>query len=342
MATNKNAITRYHVLDTCFRNNGRKYFIEDLIEACNDRLHEVNPNIEGIKRRQLYEDIKFMESEAGYAAPIGRFTEGKKTYYRYRDLSFSINNQPLNATEIEQLNAALNIMQRFTGTPMFEWVKDVVMVLENKLGRINQQKDIIAFEGNPDLQGLPWMKPLFEAIINQQVLVISYKDFKSHEPYAVTFHPYYLKQYNTRWFVFGYNEDSPATQHPAPQWNLALDRIQDVKPARGRSYQVSSTDWEDFFYDMIGVTKFHQPVEQVLLRFSTDQAHYVETKPLHPTQKVKARHEHCVDFQIEVIPNIELEQLILSFGEKVEVLAPETVRETIKERIRQSFNRYSN
>ena len=36
MATNKNALIRYKILDTCFRNPGKKYFIEDLIEKCAD------------------------------------------------------------------------------------------------------------------------------------------------------------------------------------------------------------------------------------------------------------------------------------------------------------------
>ena len=34
MATNKNALIRYKVLDNCFKNVGRKYFINDLISEC--------------------------------------------------------------------------------------------------------------------------------------------------------------------------------------------------------------------------------------------------------------------------------------------------------------------
>ena len=35
MATNKHASIRYQALDKCFRNRGRKFFVEDLILACN-------------------------------------------------------------------------------------------------------------------------------------------------------------------------------------------------------------------------------------------------------------------------------------------------------------------
>jgi len=33
MATNKNAIIRYQALDKCFRNPGRKYFMDDLMDG---------------------------------------------------------------------------------------------------------------------------------------------------------------------------------------------------------------------------------------------------------------------------------------------------------------------
>jgi len=66
MATNKNASIRYNVLDKCFRNPGRKYYIENLVNACNDALLEFSGNPDGIKKRQIFEDIKFMESVQGW------------------------------------------------------------------------------------------------------------------------------------------------------------------------------------------------------------------------------------------------------------------------------------
>ena len=40
MATNNHAIIRYQVLDKCFSNVGRMFFIDDLILACNHALFE--------------------------------------------------------------------------------------------------------------------------------------------------------------------------------------------------------------------------------------------------------------------------------------------------------------
>ena len=63
MSVNKNALIRYQVLERCFRNPGRMYFIDDLLEECNRALMDFDPRSEGIQRRQLFDEIRFMESE---------------------------------------------------------------------------------------------------------------------------------------------------------------------------------------------------------------------------------------------------------------------------------------
>ena len=66
MAITKHALIRYHTLDRCFRNPGRRYYITDLLEACNEAINELEPNSKGIQKRQLYDDILFMESSQGW------------------------------------------------------------------------------------------------------------------------------------------------------------------------------------------------------------------------------------------------------------------------------------
>ena len=323
MALNKNALIRYQALDRCFRNPGRMYFWEDLLEECNKALLDYDPSSDGIQRRQLFNDILFMESEQGWSVPLGRIRQDRKVYYRYEDLNFSINNQPLNDLEAEQIKSALQIFSRFSGTPQFEWVNEMIPMLESKFGLIERKNEIISFESNIDLKGLHFLTPLFNAIINERVLLVKYKDFKSTEPYEITFHPYYLKQYNSRWFAFGLNSDKQVSN-----WNLALDRIEDLSETSIK-YQASTTDWEEYFYDLVGVTR-PEGVElrEITLKFSPEVAPYVITKPLHPSQK-NQNDDTGLKVRIKVIPNFELERLVLSFGEQVRVISPQDFKERI-------------
>ena len=334
MAVNKNALIRYQTLDRCFRNRGRMYFMEDLVEECNKALEEINFKTNGIRKRQIYEDIRFMESEQGWSIPLEKHYFGKKTYYRYSESSFSINNQPLNESEATQLKLALSIISRFAGTPQFEWIHEVTPMIESKLGLIETKKNIISFEANVDLKGIEYLSTFFNAIVNERVLDVKYQDFKTAKPYSFFFHPYFLKQYNNRWFVFGLNESNGN-----PQWNLAIDRIIEIKETP-RSYEADITEWEDYFYDFLGVTKLQdKPLEEVVLLFTNDIANYIISKPIHPTQKHKIV-ENGLEVRIQVIPNFELKQLILSFGKNVKIVRPNHLAQLISEELENTLTHY--
>lgn len=334
MATNKNAAIRYQSLDKCFRNPGRMYFWEDLLQECNKALADFESGSEGIQRRQLFDDIRFMESEQGWAIPLGRIRHGRKVFYRYEDLSFSINNQPLNDAEVEQIKSALQVFSRFSGTPQFEWVNEMIPMLESKFGLIERENEIISFESNIDLKGLHFLTPLFNAIVNERALLVKYKNFKSPIPYEFSFHPHYLKQFNNRWFVFGLNSDNGV-----PIWNLALDRMESLSEVNLK-YAASQIDWEEYFYDIVGVTRPEGiEIQEIVLRFSPEVAPYIVTKPIHPSQKHKDG-PNGLDVRIKVIPNFELEKLILSFGEQVTVVFPQDFKERISHRLKTASRLY--
>lgn len=335
MPVNKNAYIRYQVLDSCFGNFGRKYFWEDLLEKINLILSE--NDIDGIGRTQLFKDIRFMESEAGFAIPLERYKDGRKVYYRYNDKNFSIRNSPINQQESESIKSALSVLSRFKGLPQFEWINELIPVLKDKLGFKNKEKQVILFDSNIDYKGIEYIEPIFNAITYERVLEITYQDFKSHAAYSFKFHPYILKQYNNRWFVLGRNHE-----YNIPTWNLALDRIKSIKECNSE-YIKFEYDWEDdYFYDIIGVTMIkNSKIEKVVLQFSKDIAPYIKTKPIHPTQSKPVFSENgYMTISIKVIPNYELERLILSFGDKVKIISPDSVKNIIVSRIKNSFNQY--
>lgn len=338
MAVTKNALVRYQVLDKCFRNPGRNYTLDDLLEECNKALYELNGDTDGIKRRQLQKDIVFMESDQGWAIPLERIRFGEKNqkvYFRYEDSSFSINNQPLNQSEAEQLKAALLMLSRFTGAPQFEWIQEIIPIIEDKLGLVGNGEKVIAYDQNVDAAGLQHIQAFFNAITNKVVLQVTYKDFTAPDPYQLLFHPYYLKQYNNRWFVFGHKEGTDRTD-----WNLALDRVVDTSMTKV-TYSMCETDWEEYFYDIVGVTKPNEGiVEKILLKFSHEQAPYIITKPLHPSQRIK-NCETGMEVRVALIINFEFERLLLSFGERVEVIEPPHLRNKIAGILQTAAEHYS-
>ncbi len=332
MATNKHAQIRYNTLDKCFRNTGRKYSIDDLVEACNIAICEFTGKEEGIKKRQLYDDIRYMESEQGWAIELEKAKDGRKVFYRYEDPNFSISNKPINETEANQLKEALLTLERFKGLPQFEWIEELGTRLDAEF-KLNKNSDkVISFEENEYLTGKQFISELYNAIIYKKVVTIDYKTFKNENIIQYQLSPYHLKQFNKRWFLFGKSLNFETLT------NLALDRIVSISELGGE-YQQNSINFEEYFEDVIGVTIPEAEIQTIKIKIDETLVPYIKTKPLHPSQvSMFQNNENYVI--LKVIPNYELESLLLSYGESIQVLEPASFVEKMRMRIEKMTNNY--
>ncbi|MDR3339982.1 MAG: WYL domain-containing protein [Candidatus Symbiothrix sp.] len=334
MSTNKNAQIRYLILDNCFRNTGRRYFIEDLISECNKKLQEIDPEFKGISRRQIFDDINFMESSEGWSIDLLREKGGKKVFYHYADPAFSINNMPLNEIEITRLQSTLQLISQFKGMPQFEWMAELLPKLKQNASADSEV--IMEFESNVYLNGLDKIGIIYNTITYKKVLKINYLPHTCEASFDVIIHPYYLKQYNNRWFLLGYN--------PLPDrynWNLALDRIQDIKELDAEFIPNTEINWQDYFEDIIGVTTpFGQTTEKIILHFYGKTAYYMLSKPIHGSQKAKWIDKEILEIQLELMVNYEFEQFILSYADSIKVIQPQSLADKIKSRLSNGYNLY--
>jgi predicted DNA-binding transcriptional regulator YafY len=177
---------------------------------------------------------------------------------------------------------------------------------------------------------------LYNALRYKKPLKVKYHPYQDEIPYDLIFHPYFLKQYNGRWFLFGFN---PVSQKP--DWNLAIDRIMEIKEQSIEFVENTEINWEEYFEDIIGVTKPEgQVLEKVVLHFYGKTGNYIQTKPLHGSQKSKWIDDQVLEVVLEVIPNYELERLILSYADSVKVIQPTKFKESIKNRLQMGFEKY--
>jgi len=335
MATNKHAQIRYQALDKCFSNSGRRYYIEDLIEECNKALLNQTGIVDGVKERQVRKDISDMESI--WNISLCKLRDGKKVYYCYEDTRYSINNQPLNETEINQLKETIYMLNRFKGMPQFGWMEEILARFENTFKLKGATVNAVGFEQNPYLKGLNLFSDIFNAIVNEQTLCITYKKFEK-ESKEYIFHPYFLKQYNNRWFLFGFceylNDKRPVT-------NLALDRIEQITYANIPYVENDTIEFNEYFEDVVGVTVYEKEIERIILEIDNVIFPYVETKPLHGSQKIKERNQQTTTIELNLIVNYELENLLLGYIDKIRIIAPDYLREKMVLRIKEAITKNS-
>jgi predicted DNA-binding transcriptional regulator YafY len=323
MPENKNAYTRYLILDECLRNQFARYTLGSLLKTLNEKLAERDLN--SIGRTQFHKDLNYMEIDLG--APIEREQNGQTKRIKYEDTSFSIRNQTLSKSEIKTIRDSLATLLQFKGLSQLEELEEILPRLDKEFGLSPDTEKVISFEENPFLKGLEHLNPLIEYIKQKSQLCIKYRSFKSSESIEFDLSPYFLKRYNQRWFLFGQDNRFKTIT------NLALDRIEEIQHSKSAYIVNTNYDWDEYFDDMIGVSRpIDGELTKVILKFSPDQAPYIKTKPLHGTQTSVNEDESGCTISIEVIPNHELESLILSFGNQCQVLDPIHLRETIYKR----------
>lgn len=301
MPKTKSAELRIKVIDQCLSDRKRKYSTAKIFERCNEEL----------KKRDFF-PITAMNSirsdmeqiERVYpGAEIESYREGRNIYYRYADPNFSIFKTPLKADELIQLTQTLRLLRRFRGMPQFNWVDEIAERLGASLKLDEATEEIVGFDENLDLEGMDNFTPLFNAIVDKQPLKLTYQSFRMDSKETIIVHPYYLKQYNKRWFLIAWNDEKDFMA------NYAFDRIKGIEDANV-PYKPTDMNFFDYFEDMIGVSKDTRTEPQtVKLWVSAAQWPYIKTKPLHgATQRLVSLDEKGAVITIEVYLNYELEQ----------------------------------
>ena len=329
MPDNRKALLRYKILDKCFSDKYHKYFIEDLMNRVNEQLDDAG--LKPVSKKQIYDDIKFMKSSDGWEAPIISYQFGKRKYLRYSG-EFSIMETPITEMEVEQLETLITSLSRLQGIPMYDWVEELLTNLRLRFGLRGVETNYIGFQQNRDMKGLRYLPKLIDCVIKRQPIIIDYHPF-GQETTKWNIHPYYLKQYNNRWFLLGYN---PSYENLSI---VALDRIEGVTYWEETFKRNLNFNFDAYFRDIIGVSiEKDKGIEHIRLKFTKERLPYVISKPIHFSQEIENEEDGIIS--IDVIPNKELLSELIWFRDDVEVLSPESLRTEIKEKISNMYKKY--
>lgn len=328
------AALRYQALDRCFSDRTRYYFIEDLLEAVNQTLN--NNGVTPVSRRTVFYDIRAMinnhDWDVFFEEP-GR-KDGRR-YYRYADTNYSIWKNDLTKQQLEQLKSLMLLLQQFHGLPQFERVQEVINQLEEKYKfKLPSPEKVIAFDTNEEAAGLKLISPLFDAIISKQPLRITYEPY-GKKAYKSIVHPYFIKQYNNRWFLLGYTSDGVHDNIV----NMSFDRIKKISHAAVPFIDNTEYDFEDYFDDYVGVTKTGAALQKIVLQVAPNRLPYIISKPLHHSQRNHRASKGIIE--LIVAPNRELYQLLLQYGPDIEVIEPAEIRLKMADYAQQMAEKYN-
>lgn len=316
MPANKDAAIRYRVIDKLIRNKFKKYpNIEDIMEACEEVIGKP------VSKSSIEKDIKAMKMDEGlaYFAPI-KFDRSYGGYY-YEDPEYSINGIDLSEDDVSAIQFAMEILHQFKGVNAISQFENAIDKIKEfvdfRLLNEEDYSDIIQMEHLPFVKGRELIQEIVPAIQNKVEIEFRYQSHQSPEKGKIkrTVYPYLLKEYLNRWYLVAYYIDQPSIR------TFALDRIEGLSISNRRNYEAPSFDAKEYFKYSFGITTPNDQEPQLItLSFHPSQKHYLESQPIHHSQKVLIDSEDEFRLQIEVYPGEELNRALRAYGDMVKVL----------------------
>ncbi|TDE44398.1 WYL domain-containing protein [Flavobacterium rhamnosiphilum] len=191
---------------------------------------------------------------------------------------------------------------------------------------------LVEFETKAITATIPNFKIVLEAIQKNLPISFIHNSFYHRKEEEYTLKPYFLKQYQNRWYAIGETEKGYRT--------FGIDRIENITIGT-KKFKPKTEEAKEKFSNVIGLNYVDHKLETIKLSFHSSQKPYLESLPLHRSQKeINLENGETFDIELRIHPNFEFRQQILKYGSLVKVLEPKWLAEEIKEEQRKAFERY--
>ena len=140
-----------------------------------------------------------------------------------------------------------------------------------------------------------------------------------------TAEPYALKEFKNRWYVLANDLKDNKVK------SFALDRLTELEITRKKFQLPIDFDVNEHYKYCFGIISpnEHQP-QEVILSFDPFQGKYIKTLPLHESQVILKDNEEELLIKLKLFLTHDFLMEILSYGDNVKVIQPESLIEELK------------
>lgn len=282
-------------------NNFDGVSFEDIDDAWQDAV-DLNPEGKPLPLKTFYNHIKAIRSIFDIDIRLTR-ADGK---YRARD----------NDPGVGRMQKSLMSM----------------LSLRSAIDRYKDLSGRILYEEEPDIYP-EWMRQILYAMNHGRMIRLKYRKYGETKSSFRTLEPYCLKMFKRRWYLLAKEGKSLKT--------FALDdRTVGIEELNAYFTLPENFHAEEYFRNVFGIRT--SPPKRVLLKAYGHEVDYLRSAPLHPSQKEEETGDGYAIFSLYIgVDAWEFYQEILSRGNRIEILAPESLRKDFAERIEEMRARYA-
>ena len=219
---------RFYLIDGMLYLNAEGMSSGEMLESINSALKE--KGLPCITLRQLQKDISDMKEILGAPISSGR---GQRRI-KYDDFSFCIFNR---TRDPYKLSGSQDVL-----SGRLNWLRLQVNHMQECFNN-DKMLEIVDYDDNLKLANIEGLPKIMYAISKERMIKFRYaKDF-SKETESKCVHPYFLHQYNNRWYLFalyrGKDNPRPGVKTDSTRDVIryyAVDRMSEIEECSGRSY----------------------------------------------------------------------------------------------------------
>ena len=177
---------------------------------------------------------------------------------------------------------------------------------------------------------------VMEAMTEGHIIRISYLKYTSSKADIYTLRPYAVKEFAKRWYIVGYCMEREALRV------YGLDRVHSLDILEDSFEMEKGFDVDELFATSFGIYLPEEAARTITFRTSATEAKYLRDLPIHSSQKEVTSDGDSVVFSIFVCPNRNLIMEFCKYGDKMEILSPESIRNEVATQLTRAAALYTN
>jgi predicted DNA-binding transcriptional regulator YafY len=191
----------------------------------------------------------------------------------------------------------------------------------------------ILFEKIPS--GQRFLTAIIESMRDEFCIEINYCAFWMDKPILMEIEPFCVKIFKRRWYLIGKNRATDELRH------YALDRMSEVRLTGEKFKLPKNFNSAAHFTYSFGIV-VDPDIKPCIIKIKVfgEKRKYLNTLPLHTSQEETETNDKYSVFQYHIAPTYDFVLEVLSQGEEIEVIYPESLRNEIAQRIEKMNNRY--
>lgn len=165
-------------------------------------------------------------------------------------------------------------------------------------------------------------------------IAITYRRYGALSANTFAIDPYCIKLFHRRWYLLGKFEKGGMAI-------FSFDRIENIEQLAERFKVDATFDAASFFNECFGIVVGDGTEPQrIVVRAYGVEPHYMRDLPWHPSQRELQSTEDHTDFELFMRPTSDFKAHLLSRGQWIEVLEPQSLADEIVEWHQNAISRY--